>query len=465
VSERVRGNGALAAPARRAWRSALVAIVLAALVASLVAAPTAGAAAVRSEFFGIVQASTLDNSDLQGMKAIHVRTVRYLFPWYSVEPKNGSFAWSRQDKFIGRLAARGIRAVPTVWGTPHWVNGDYIAHLPVDHPKDIGEWQTFLKAVVKRYGPNGFYWTHGYRDQYGPNATPLPMTAYQIWNEPNLRKYNTPYPAPRRYGQLVVASHNAIKGADPKAQIILGGMPATGDVKASDFLGQLYNQVPGIKNDFDAAALHPYASTISGVQNAIVRLRTVMKNHGDATAPLWISEIAWGSAPPDSRGINKGPQGQAKMLTDAYRLILNHRAAWNVQRLFWYHWRDPFKSQASCTFCSSAALLRNNRTKKPAYNAFRAFSADITPPNASITAGPAQGSTTNDPTPTFRFTSSQAGSTFECHFDARAFMGCSSPFTPKAALANGAHRFWVKAIDAAGNVSTPISRSFTVSAP
>ena len=31
--------------------------------------------------------------------------------------------------------------------------------------------------------------------------------------------------------------------------------------------------------------------------------------------------IAWGSAPPDSRGINKGPQGQAKMLKDAYNLF------------------------------------------------------------------------------------------------------------------------------------------------
>ena len=50
-----------------------------------------------------------------------------------------------------------------------------------------------------------------------------------------------------------------------------------------------------------------------------------MKKHGDAATPLWISEVAWGSAPPDSHGINKGPTGQAKMLKDAYNLFLSHR--------------------------------------------------------------------------------------------------------------------------------------------
>jgi Glycosyl hydrolase catalytic core len=453
--------------ARSRFKLGRIAGALASLVVFLAATPTAGAA-VRSEFFGIVQASTLDKQDVLGLKSAHVRTDRYLFPWYSVEKRKGSFAWAGQDKFIGRLAAQGIRAVPTIWGTPRWVSGDYIAHLPVDHPKDIQAWQTFLKAVVNRYGPNGFYWSHGYRQQYGARANPLPITSYQIWNEPNLKKYDTPYPSPARYGKLVVASHNAIKSVDPKAQVLLGGMPGTtpgsAGVTAWDFLGRLYQQVPGIKKDFDATALHPYASSTTGVQRAIVKFRTVMKNHGDAAKPLWISEIAWGSAPPDSRGINKGPSGQAQMLRSSYRLILNNRNAWNVQRLFWYHWRDPVDSQASCTFCGSAGLVRSNRTKKPAYTAFRSFTAETTPPKATITSGPSQGSVITDPTPTFGFKSSEGGSTFQCRFDSRSFGSCSSPFTPRTALADGPHTFSVKAIDAPGNVSAIASRSFTVNA-
>ena len=117
-------------------------------------------------------------------------------------------------------------------------------------------------------------------------------------------------------------------------------MPGHGDMNAWDFLKSIY-AVPNIKNFFDAAALHPYAPTISEVQQDIQKFRSVMASHGDAATPLWITELAWGSAPPDSFGINKGLAGQAQLLTRAFKLILDHRTAWNVQRLFWYHWRDP----------------------------------------------------------------------------------------------------------------------------
>jgi hypothetical protein len=149
------------------------------------------------------------------------------------------------------------------------------------------------------------------------------------------------------------------------------------------------------------------------------------------------------------------------MLRNAYRLILANRATWHVQRLFWYHWRDPLHTMASCTFCSSAGLLRNDRSPKPALGVFKSFSAVSTPPTASITAGPAQGGVVHDSTPTFSFRSSRAGSTFQCRVDAGALKPCVSPFTT-ASLSNGSHSFAVRAVDAAGNVSANASRSFTV---
>ena len=117
-------------------------------------------------------------------------------------------------------------------------------------------------------------------------------------------------------------------------------MPGYGDVDAWDFLGSFY-AVRNIKNYFDAVALHPYAPNLIAIQSEIQNVRNVMRGTRDGSTPLWITEIAWGSAPPDSFGINKGPAGQAQMLTRAYKLVLDHRTAWNIQRLFWYHWRDP----------------------------------------------------------------------------------------------------------------------------
>jgi len=95
--------------------------------------------------------------------------------------------------------------------------------------------------------------------------------------------------------------------------------------------------------------------------------------------------------------------------------------------------------------------------------AARSFSVDVTVPDTTITSGPS-GSTT-DTTPTFEFSSTEAGSTFACRIDAEAFAACTSPVTT-AALSPGAHTFEVAATDAAGNLdATPATRALTVEAP
>ena len=69
---------------------------------------------------------------------------------------------------------------------------------------------------------------------------------------------------------------------------------------------------------------------------------------------------------------------------------------------------------------------------------------------------------TNDPTPTFAFSSSEPGSSFECKVDSGAYAACSSPKTTSH-LADGSHTFSVRATDPAGNPDpTPASRTFTV---
>jgi hypothetical protein len=201
--------------------------------------------------------------------------------------------------------------------------------------------------------------------------------------------------------------------------------------------------------------------TVDKVKQTIKQFRAAMVSHGDAATPMWISELAWGSDPADG-GINKGPNGQAQLLTKAYKMVLANRKAWNVQRLYWYLLRDPVDPVATCSFCGSAGILRPTRIRKPAYNAFKAIVSEKTAPQPTITAGPPAGGSTTDPTPTFQFTSNEPGSTFQCRFDAKPLVTCASPFTPKAALTKGNHTFSVRAIDAPGNVSVQASRSFTV---
>src|SRR5947207_3668548 len=283
-----------------------LAMALAALCLSLLA--PSPAAAARSEFYGIVQGPTLDDQDVQGMSNARIHTTRFLLKWGWVQPGQNSYRWGAADRFIGELASHGIRAVPSLWGDPSWVAGS-ASTPPIGGQAAEQAWRTFLKTVVGRYGPRGSYWSNGYRQRYGANAKPLPITSWQVWNEPNLTKFFAPSPSPGKYARLLQISRDPIKNKDPQARILLAGMPGYGDVNAWDFLNGLYS-VPRIKDKFDGVSLHPYASDLDHVRLEIQKVRGVMANHGDGATSLWITEIAWGSAPPDRFGINKGPLGQ-----------------------------------------------------------------------------------------------------------------------------------------------------------
>jgi virginiamycin B lyase len=88
---------------------------------------------------------------------------------------------------------------------------------------------------------------------------------------------------------------------------------------------------------------------------------------------------------------------------------------------------------------------------------------DVTAPKTSILTAP--GGPTTDSTPTFTFSSSEAGSKFLCSLDGSAFVACASPLTlPR--LDVGRHTLSVRAVDPEGNVeAAPASVSFEVVLP
>ena len=436
----------------------IVTLALLSALALVLAAPAAQA--TRSEFFGITDEPEFNDQDLAALASARVHSLRFPLRWSAVEATEGSYQWDATDRSVGRLASHGIRVAPVLWGSPDWANTGGRQRPPLSATARSA-WQRFLEAAVARYGPGGSYWANGYRQQFGAGATPWPVTSWEVWNEPNLKFFDpggTVKEKVLRYGRLMQISHDAIKAKDPHARLVLAGMaPKTGSgtVDSSTFLGQLYSQVRGFGGDFDVAALHPYAPELDQVRQTIARFRAVLTEHDDQSKPLWITEFGWGSA-------HLGLAGQAQMLTKGFNLILRNRETWNVQRLVWYRWRDPPPGpELKCHLCSSAGLFAHDRTPKPAFNAYRTFTADATAPTASITKGPAQGALTNNPTPAFAFTSSEAGSTFVCRIDSGALKQCATPFKAPR-LSNGPHSFSVKAIDAAGNESATVSRSFRV---
>jgi hypothetical protein len=83
---------------------------------------------------------------------------------------------------------------------------------------------------------------------------------------------------------------------------------------------------------------------------------------------------------------------------------------------------------------------------------------DVTGP--TVTIAPVASPTT---TPSFSFTASEAGSSFECSVDAASFTPCASPHAPS--LAPGAHTFQVRGTDPVGNTGAVAEAGVTVTAP
>jgi hypothetical protein len=353
----------------------LALLVVAALAALLIPRSSSVAPAADDDLFGIANSAPLNAPDVRKMRVARVRSVRFLLLWAAIETRRGSYDWTMPDRVVGQLASHGIQPVPFAYGSPSWVSGEP-ARPPLGNARDRAAWMAFLQAAVDRYGPEGSYWADTYEQRFGGDVKPFPITAWQIWNEPNLPHYFASGSPPADYAQLLRLSRDAIVKRDASAEIVLAGMPGYGKPDTAwKFLQELYRE-PGFEGAFDAVALHPYARTVAQLRLEIEKLRAVMADQGEGNTPLWLTELGWGSGKPNRFGLNKGLEGQRRLLEESFRLILDRREAWHVQRLFWFDWRDPPPgAPQECSFCSSAGLLQHSGFPKPSWIAYRQFAS------------------------------------------------------------------------------------------
>jgi hypothetical protein len=323
-------------------------------------------------FFGVVTPRAVEAKDASLIRRTGIHTAHFGMLWPFIEstsPKTPTWKWV--DNIVGPLAAKGVRTVPFVWGSPHWVAPAY-SDSPLRTAAGKQAWSNFLKAAVRRYGPDGTYWTNAYRAKY-PDAKPMPIQTWQIWNEPTLKKFFSQKGDAKAYGNLVRVAHQALTSEDEHAKVILAGMPGGTKPSPQQFLRQLY-RIKGIKSAFSGVALHPYAKNTKILKREIKGMRRAMRSGHDAKTKLWLTEIGWGSGHPNRFGHNKGLKGQKRLLQKSFRLLLEHRRSWRIHGLYWFTWRDPPPDQKTdCSFCGSAGLLRYDFTPKPAWKAFRQF--------------------------------------------------------------------------------------------
>jgi hypothetical protein len=312
-------------------------------------------------FFGVAPQDWLTDRDAEYMKAGGIETIRWPLEWAGAQPtKNGPYLWGQLDRTLMVATRHGLQVEPFIVGTPSWLASSSLT-LPLTSPEARQQWQSFLTAAARRYGPGGEFWTEhapGGSSTEPPITTPMPITAWQIWNEANFFYFASPA-TPKAYARLLRISSPAIKAGDPEAQVIMSGLfglpgkRAGGNLTAPEFLRKLY-RVPGIENYFDAVALHPYTGTVAELKQLVEEFHAVTVENQDEV-PLYITEMGWGSQyDPNVVAFERGYKGQARSLRSAYRYLLANRERLDLKSVTWFSWKDI---PGSCDYCDSVGLF------------------------------------------------------------------------------------------------------------
>lgn len=331
--------------------------------------------------FGLQSELEPTPEEFQRMGRADAGMVRLSFEWRDVDDLGtvpGPYDWTVFDRQVEEAVQRKVPVLPVLSGSPPDVSDN--PRWPPTTDAELDGWRDFLKAFVGRYGRGGDYWC----DSYDPPETAppdcnedyRPITAHQPWNEPNLDAFWAKDPNPREYAELLELSRRAIQSRDEDATIVMAGMPElpTFGMRLKDYVRKLYD-VPGIKNQFDVFALHPYAKNQLGVDGAIDRLRGWLRDEGDGKRTLWITEVGWATGGDDvSDAFRKSPSQQATLLKRAFELFQDKRSEYRLGTIIWYSFRDrvpPPGRDGQWSF--HTGLFYTDGEPKPAWQKFVSF--------------------------------------------------------------------------------------------
>ncbi len=319
-----------------------------------------------ARFFGVSPNRGLPTpAEFARMERGGIRAYRIPLGWSAVWHSFGSSPdWTYFDFEVALAAQAHLNVLPVLYSTPAWLGVSSLT-LPVHTAAQRKAWTVFLKAAVARYGPHGAFW------KAHPTLPYLPIRAWQIWNEENATWYTQPVSV-SAYAKLLKISSRALKRADHGASVVTGGLYGRPKLPhtfyATGFLKRLY-KIKGVKSSFDVLALHPYAADVQDMRSQIVAIRSIMRKHGDSRTPLWLDEFGWGSGLGNT-SYEKGPEGQKKLLVDAYKLLIANWRRWKITRTYWFSWDDIPANQPACFYCHSSGLFTANGTPKPAWYGF-----------------------------------------------------------------------------------------------
>jgi hypothetical protein len=146
---------------------------------------------------------------------------------------------------------------------------------------------------------------------------------WEIWNEPDSGQFFAG--SPQQYAGMLRAAHDAIKQADPQANVLLGGIS---NPAGMSWLAQVL-ATPGMDavNAFDTANVHE-RSSLDALLTDIVSWRWFLAAQG-FHGPLWVTEHGYPADPAYQYdpAYNSGPDSQAAYLTASIPTLIDAGAS------------------------------------------------------------------------------------------------------------------------------------------
>lgn len=277
--------------------------------------------------------------------------------WSLVQPTGPeAFDWRGMDRIVELARRNNLRLLPVVGSVPEWARAP---GEPGIAPFDVDAFAAFLEEAARRYAPQD-------------------IRTWEIWNEPNMTGSWIGPPDAAAYAAVLRAGRDAIRRADPGAQVLLGGLapaPVTGPegavthVAAVEFLAGVY--AAGGAGAFDAVGFHPYSWPLvpadpapwNGWTMMAGPIHDLMAANGDAGKRIWITEFG---APTSAEGVSQARQ--AEILEEAVQLATTYPWA---GPLFWYSYRDLGEDPSDPE--QWYGLVGDGGEPKPAYQTFRSL--------------------------------------------------------------------------------------------
>jgi len=329
---------------------------------------------------------------------------RFDFVWPNLEHQDGSWRdEGRQayDTLVNDLSSAGFDMVGILLWTPDWAatSGAAASAAPEDRQRPPG-WYAPVPGGLETYGPLSVGssassppqglgqpwddWTTGdgdpinywgrfvYKvvDRYGDR-----VKHWEMWNEPEWTYFWTG--SSSDYARLLQVGYRATKAACEDCQVLFGGLHYWAN---RDYYKWVLNTLadapdaPTNNHFFDVMSLHLYSRSSNAyevVNDVRSHMRALASDH-----PIWLTETGvpvWDDAAVDPYP-DKYDYAATREEAAAY-VIQSYASAWasGVERYFFFRTHDA-------DMYEYFGLIRNDRSLRPAYDAYRVAATHLVSP-------------------------------------------------------------------------------------